>query len=227
MAPITPATARNLRAHRLLRITSRDVEDVDSVGNVGSVGPPPSKARMGSSVNKERLFQGYTSYTPYTFYVCAVIVRPRMRFVGVDFGAKRIGLAVSDATGLLARPWQVTAAGPTPDGSARLVADLLAPLVGDEDGVAGIVVGLPRRLDGRDTDQTAPARTFATTLARLSDRPVHLQDERLTSHEADARLAEHERDWRKRKKQIDATAASIILQDYLDARPGPLLRREP
>jgi putative Holliday junction resolvase len=53
------------------------------------------------------------------------------------------------------------------------------------------------------------------------DVPVSLQDERLTSHEADELLARSERDWRQRKKHIDAMAAALILQDYLDARPRP------
>jgi putative Holliday junction resolvase len=137
--------------------------------------------------------------------------------VGVDVGGRRIGLALSDPTGMLARPWQVVPAADTPEASAARVAACIAPFIADDDGVAGIVVGLPRRLDQRDTDQTAPARLFAATLARLTDRPIHLQDERLTSVEAEARLAEHEPDWRKRKLQIDAVAASIILQEFLDA----------
>ena len=58
-------------------------------------------------------------------------------------------------------------------------------------------------------------------LAALTGLPVHLQDERLTSHEAEARLAERERDWRARKKKVDAAAAAIILQDYLDSRREP------
>ena len=50
--------------------------------------------------------------------------------------------------------------------------------------------------------------------------PVILQDERLSSTEAESRLARRERDWRKRKQQLDAAAAAVILQDYLDSRPG-------
>ena len=146
------------------------------------------------------------------------VYTPRMRFVGVDYGARRIGLACSDTSATLARAWQATPAAGTPEQSARAVAALLAPLMAEDDGVSGIVVGLPRRLDGRDNDQTAPARAFAAALEIAAARPVHLQDERLTSHEAEARLAERERDWRKRKALIDAEAAAIILQDFLDGR---------
>jgi len=144
-----------------------------------------------------------------------------MRLLGVDYGRRRLGLALSDGTGLLARPWQALEAGPTPAASAALVADLLAA-GGEEAGeVGGIVVGLPRRLNGDETEVTSAARSFAGTLGELTGLAVHLQDERLTSREAESRLATRERDWRARKKQIDAAAAAIILQDYLDARRPP------
>jgi putative Holliday junction resolvase len=139
-----------------------------------------------------------------------------MRVLGVDFGRRRIGLALSDETGVLARPWRTIPAGRTPGASARIVADALA-VGGDEaDCVGAAVVGLPRKLGGEDTDQTAAARTFAGALERLLELPVHLQDERLTSHEAEARLAEQEPDWRKRKARLDAAAAAVILQEFLD-----------
>jgi putative Holliday junction resolvase len=141
-----------------------------------------------------------------------------MRYVAVDFGARRLGLACSDATGSLARAWRATEAARTPALTAAHVASIIRPLLDEDDGVEAIVVGLPRRLDGSDTSQTAPARTFAAALAQLVDRPVHLQDERLTSVAAEERLAAREPDWRKRKALIDAEAAAIILQDFLDAR---------
>jgi putative Holliday junction resolvase len=141
-----------------------------------------------------------------------------VRFVAVDFGRKRIGLAISDATGFLARPWQVIPAAPWPDASAALVASLLVPLIAEDDGLHGIVVGLPRRLDGSDNDMTPDVKKFAAALELATERTVHLQDERLSSVEAEARLAEHEPNWRKRKKLIDAVAAAIVLQDFLDSR---------
>jgi len=140
--------------------------------------------------------------------------------LGVDYGRRRIGLALSDETAVLARPWQTVAAGRTPAASARLVADVLAGGAEESDGLGAVVVGLPRKLGGEDTDQTAPAKAFAAELGRLTGLPVDLQDERLTSHEADARLAEHERDWRKRKARLDAAAAAVILQEFLDTRPS-------
>jgi putative Holliday junction resolvase len=63
---------------------------------------------------------------------------------------------------------------------------------------------------------TPRVRKFAAELGRLTDLPVSLQDERLTSREAESRLAIREKDWRARKARLDAAAAAIILQDYLD-----------
>lgn len=140
-----------------------------------------------------------------------------MRVIGIDFGAKRVGLALSDPTATLASPWQ-TVPGGQPIAVAARLATIVADLAADADGLEAVVVGLPRRLDGSDNDQTPLVRVLAAELERASGLPVVLQDERLTSHEADERLARTERDWRKRKKQVDAVAAAIILQDYLDAR---------
>lgn len=142
-----------------------------------------------------------------------------MRFLGVDYGAKRIGLALSDYTATLARPWQMVPAAAGPARSAEAVAGVIARLrASDDSELDGIVVGLPRRLNGEDTDQTPSVRLFVGELAALTGLPVETQDERLTSVEAEARLASRERDWRKRKALIDAESASIVLQDYLDAR---------
>jgi len=139
--------------------------------------------------------------------------------LGVDYGAKRIGLALSDYTGSLARPWQMVPAGGHPRAAAEAVSRVVAALrtSGDPD-LDHIVVGLPRRLNGDDTEQTPVVRQFAALLAEMTGLPVDTQDERLTSVEAESRLALREPDWRKRKALIDAEAASILLQDYLDAR---------
>ena len=95
----------------------------------------------------------------------------------------------------------------------------IATLARDDDGLEAVVVGWPRRLDGSPTHQTAIVETFKRALEAKIAVPVILQDERLSSHEAESRLAARESDWRKRKAKIDAAAAAIILQDYLDGRP--------
>jgi putative Holliday junction resolvase len=145
-----------------------------------------------------------------------------MRVLGVDVGTRRLGLARSDPSASLARPWQTIPAGATPRASAEAVAAVVRPQVsGDIDAeetrdIGVIVVGLPKRLNGDDTHQTALAREIAERLTELTGLTVHLQDERLSSHEAESRLALREKDWRKRKKKLDAAAAAVILQDYLD-----------
>ena len=142
-----------------------------------------------------------------------------MRVLGVDYGTKRIGLALSDATGTLARPWQMVPSPGDPRSAAETVSDVVTALrQSDDPDLDRIVVGLPRRLNGDDTDQTPLVRRFVTMLAELTGLPVDAQDERLTSVEAESRLAVRESNWRKRKKLVDAEAASIVLQDYLDGR---------
>lgn len=140
------------------------------------------------------------------------------RIVGLDVGERRIGIAISDGTGLLARPvgtLQVPALGaPALDAA---VAELTRLEAAEDDPVDRLVVGLPRRLDGSPTDMTPKVERFASALAARTQLPVTLQDERLTSREAESRLALREKNWRVRKQQLDAAAAAIILQDYLDA----------
>lgn len=142
-----------------------------------------------------------------------------MRMLGVDSGRRRIGLAVSDDTATLARPWLTIEAGAT----AAISVDRIVAIIErerrqtlDDFVLGGIVVGLPRRLDGSDTHGTAGARALAEVLGTRTGLPVVLQDERLTSREAESVLARREPDWRERKKLVDAAAAAIVLQDYLD-----------
>lgn len=148
-----------------------------------------------------------------------------MRVLGIDYGARRVGLAVSDPTGLLARPLKTLDRGALA-GEAALVEAVLtavAEVSTDDEPLAAIVVGLPRRLDGSPNDQTPKVEAFVTRLAGRTSLPIVLQDERLTSREAESRLAVKEKDWRRRKQMLDAASAAVILQDYLDAhRPAPL-----
>jgi putative Holliday junction resolvase len=141
-----------------------------------------------------------------------------VRVVGLDVGEKRIGVAVSDLTGTLARPVGVVeTSGLDRDAVDRASAEI-ARLAAEEDGVATIVVGLPRHLDGRPSTMTPRVEAFASRLGDRTTLPVHLQDERLSSREAESLLAVREKDWRVRKKKLDAAAAAVILQDFLDAR---------
>jgi len=141
-----------------------------------------------------------------------------VRFVGLDVGERRIGIAVSDVSATLARPLGVLRPAGLELDAVDVVAGEIARLAGEEDGVAAIVVGLPRRLDGTPSDMTPRVEHFARMLGTKTSLPVTLQDERLSSREAESRLAVRNKDWRSRKAKLDAAAAAVILQDYLDAR---------
>jgi putative Holliday junction resolvase len=144
-----------------------------------------------------------------------------VRVLGIDFGRRRIGLAISDRSGTLARPLETLTVKPggngaTSRGAVDLVEAAIARLAAEEDGLGTIVIGLPIALDGSVTDETARVSRFISMLKGRTMIPIVEVDERLTSREAESRLAVREKDWRKRKAHIDAVAAAVILQDYLD-----------
>lgn len=142
--------------------------------------------------------------------------------LGIDYGRRRIGLALSDATGMLARPWKTISARDGAAGAARDLAREIELLQQESDGLGAVVLGLPRRLSGEPNAQTPLVEAIAARLETLTGVPIVMQDERLTSVEAETLLAQRERDWRKRKPLLDAAAAAVILQDYLDSRPPSL-----
>ena len=137
-----------------------------------------------------------------------------MRILGIDLGRRRVGLAISDPTRTLARPLAtLTIEG---DSAVERVVREIERLAADADGLDAVVVGMPAGLDGAPTARTVEVSRFITRLRERIALPVHHEDERLTSIEAESRLAQRQRDWRKRKARLDAAAAAIILQDYLD-----------
>ena len=138
-----------------------------------------------------------------------------MRVLGIDVGARRVGLAISDATQTLARPLTTLTVNGRDDAVRRVVIEI-DRLGGEEDGLAAIVVGRPLKLDGSPSEQTARVAAFVEALTARTSLPIARIDERLTSREAESRLALRERDWRRRKARLDAAAAAVILQDYLD-----------
>jgi putative Holliday junction resolvase len=150
-----------------------------------------------------------------------------MRFLGIDYGRKRIGLALSDATGLLARPWKTIARAGNVRQVAAVIAREIETLRAEADGLEAVVLGHPRRLSGERHEQTIAVEALADQLGRAANVRVVLQDERLTSREAEVMLARRVKDWRQRKPLIDAAAAAIILQDYLDARPRACSAEDP
>ena len=132
-----------------------------------------------------------------------------MRYLALDLGDKRIGVAISDTLGMIARPLSVII-------RTSRVADFeaYAALVA-EHRVDELVVGLPISMDGTEGRQAEWVRDYSADLATALDLPLHLWDERLTTEEAvDIMRAQGKRpskDW------IDAVAAAVILQNFLDA----------
>jgi putative Holliday junction resolvase len=148
-----------------------------------------------------------------------------MRYLGLDLGGRRIGLAISDASGTLARPLKTLERSGSDEDAIALVRlaleEVNRDLGGPSDHVGCLVFGLPSHLDGTPSEQTVRIRQFAELLSARLGLAMALQDERLSSREAEEKLSLGERDWRKRKKKLDAAAAAIILQDYLDRGRRP------
>jgi putative Holliday junction resolvase len=144
-----------------------------------------------------------------------------VRVLGIDLGLRRIGLALSDATGVLASPWKAIESSRTSEGDAARIREAIAELEARGDGpLQAVVIGHPRRLDGAPTHVTPHVEAVASALRAIVSIPIVLQDERLTSREAEERLASREKSWRRRKARLDAAAAAVLLQDYLDALPA-------
>ena len=146
------------------------------------------------------------------------------RVLGVDVGARRVGLAISDASRTLARPLETIdrdRARPTRSSASRERIDAArrAKTTGSRDRRRA--AGAARR--HADAADARACRRSSTRCRRGRPLPIATEDERLTSREAESRLAVRERDWRKRKEKLDAAAAAVILQDYLD-RPRPMKR---
>jgi putative Holliday junction resolvase len=138
-----------------------------------------------------------------------------MRYLAVDHGSRRIGLAISDPGGRIASPLKQLAA--TGDG-VRDAAAVLAEAAAAEAGA--IVVGLPLNMDGSHGSMAAASAAFADRLREAGGLPVHLFDERLTSHAADAVLdaAGWKQRSKRRKARRDMLAACVLLQRFLDER---------
>lgn len=135
--------------------------------------------------------------------------------LALDVGTRRIGVARAPATGpRLATPLCVVERH-----GVRKDADRLLQLCRQHEASA-IVVGLPYDLEGGEGRSARLARQVGEALAELSRLPVHYQDERYTTVEASARLFEAGVSSRGQREIIDAAAAAVILQDWLDARPA-------
>ena len=133
-----------------------------------------------------------------------------MKYLAVDYGTKRTGLALCDPSEIIVSP---LAGLPTDK-------DLLQKIVRivKDEGIEAVVVGLPLNMDGTKSGQSVIVSDFADRLKKLIDVPVLFQDERLTSYAAEGKLAERELTRKKKKKRIDALAAAEILRQFLDSK---------
>ncbi|MEI7682713.1 MAG: Holliday junction resolvase RuvX [Candidatus Saccharibacteria bacterium] len=134
---------------------------------------------------------------------------PNARIVALDVGKKRIGVASANVIARLASPLT------TLDVSDNIIEDIKQLLA--RETAQALVIGLPRNLQGEDTDQTRTVRQFAAGLEKQISIPIYWQDEALTSHLSKERLKVSQKTYQ--KGQVDALAATYILEDYLVSMP--------
>ncbi len=138
-----------------------------------------------------------------------------MRVLAIDYGSARIGLALSDPTGTLARPLPFLPAKADPK-LAREIAALAATEKADT-----ILLGLPRHMSGELGEAAARVQAFAALLRQSTPLPIHLVDERLSTVQAGRQLQEAGKNSRQQRGHIDSAAAAVLLQAYLDAQGFP------
>ena len=135
-----------------------------------------------------------------------------MRVLAIDHGTKRMGIALSDETATIAQPLEFIPAEPFADFLARLK-QLLT-----EKQVDQILIGMPRNMDGSYGPAALKVQEFVAVLKETIGIPIKTWDERLTSAQANRMLIQAEVRRDKRKQRVDAAAAAILLQSYLDSR---------
>ena len=137
-------------------------------------------------------------------------IPPGRRLLGLDLGEKTIGLALSDTLLSVATPMQTLKRGKFAADAARL------DIIISEQGVGGLVVGLPLNMDGSDGPSAQSARAFGRNWAGRSALPVVFQDERLSTSAVTRTLLEADASRRRRSDVVDKMAAAYILQGALD-----------
>lgn len=145
-----------------------------------------------------------------------------MRYLGIDLGDKRTGLALGDSELRIATPIAVLHIPILQQDGGSLLAGLAAAAVEQlgnaRTGLGELVLGFPLNMDGTEGPRAAATRIFADKLAVQTGRVVHLHDERLTSAAADWSMAMTGLTHKQKKERRDALAAAAMLQSFLDAR---------
>ena len=134
-----------------------------------------------------------------------------MRYLAIDLGDKRTGIAAGDDITGVITPLEVITVAPT-----LLLDELLKSITTHKPDA--IVLGVPLNMDGSEGAPATRAREFGTTLSQRAGVPVHFQDERLTSYAADKAMSQTGRTHKRKKELRDALAAAEILRDYLESR---------
>jgi len=137
-----------------------------------------------------------------------------MRILALDYGTKRVGVAVSDELKIIAQPLEYIPAEPLTGLLARLQEIIR------EKEVESILIGLPRNMDGSYGPAALKVQEFALLLEDAVAIPIKMLDERLTTVQAQRFLIQGNVRRNKRKEKVDKTAAAILLQNYLDGLPG-------
>ena len=133
-----------------------------------------------------------------------------MRYLAIDYGQKRTGLAICDREEMLASPFAVL------DNPKEVLAKISATVEKEE--IEAIVVGLPLNMDDTQGAQAKQVLKFAEQLKSIVGVPIHFQDERLSSFAAEEKLSAAEFTRKKKKKRLDAVAAAEILQAFLEQK---------
>lgn len=132
------------------------------------------------------------------------------RKMAIDYGDKRIGLAMTDLLGILVSPYKVLESL-NPEKNADIISKII-----ESENVELIIIGLPLNMDGSVGSRAEKTKQFGKLLAEKTKAKIVFHDERLTSLEADERLKNSGiKDYKKRKEKLDMVAAAIILEDYL------------
>lgn len=153
----------------------------------------------------------------FFLYIESLEVNLKERIMGLDYGSKTIGVAISDTLGLTAQPFETIERNA--ENKLRRSLARIAEIVKEKD-IKKIVVGLPMNMDGGSGERVALTLEFVEKLKSRVDVPIIMQDERLTTREADEILDESGVKKQDRKQFIDQVAASIILKEYMEKENG-------
>ena len=135
-----------------------------------------------------------------------------MRYLAIDHGEKRTGLAVSDASETIVSPHSII----TTQSSTELLRQVVS-VVGEEE-IEAVVIGLPFNMDGTEGPRAKKVREFAKLLSEKIPVPILFHDERLSSFEAEHLIIDLELTRKKKKKRLDAIAAAQILKAFLETK---------